>query len=615
MQACFLCNMKIKIEPLEFQSIYCEKCKDYIFILCVFCGQKIFFNKNKDNLPLNGMNGLNIKCPYTSCNKYFYLTICPKCKKYQKIPKILKEGEIIKCDKKKECGFEYLQVRCPIEDCKDLTYFPKPKNFLSNPDGFIYNHQKKLIFQKISCNFCFAPIVYISGINIINRYYDSMKIVCPYKNCKKCFNRIVCPICSEINIIEKGNYFMGHKVKCSRCKNFFGKIICPKCLKINPLTKNFFKSGEMICRYTECGKKSNIVNCLYCQRMNVFNGNSPIPGQQIICAYCNKIFNEVYCPSCNELNPFPKADFSFGTSYKCVYSFCGKFFQYLICPNCLTYSKITEKQEGKKYTCNKCNTFLSNWKCYYCKKTIMDKNSSLKYGQMIRCPNKLCNKEYSFCRCYECQKLIFNEKELILGKSVSCKSCDKFSVNIVCPSCNTKISFLDRMNDIEDGEKIRCSKCQNEFIFNQERAEMIDEKDIYSQNLSVLENIKGETINFGKSQVDENYLSIQKLLINTKLYDNGEKNKNDNSEEIQTKKKNNLCILCHCNLKESIFYPCGHRCACYTCIVYYFNFFKKCPKCEPSKTAISFVQKVYELFNQTEKMEIEKDEKEKNENK
>ena len=499
-------------------------------ILCQYCKKKIFYKKVNTQLPLNGMNGLNIKCPYSSCGKYFYLTVCPKCKKEQTISKIIQEGDLIKC-LNKDCGYVYLQIRCPIKNCDELIYFAKPKNFSNGPNGIIYNHKNKIIFQKITCYFCIRPIVYISEQKKINRYYDSMEIECPYSDCKKSFNRIICSICSEINIIEGGYYFMGHKIKCCRCQNFFGKILCPECLKINPLLKFFFQSGEMTCRYASCSKKSYIVNCIHCRKMNVFNNiinnkdKKFIPGQRIKCAYknCGQFFNEVYCPFCNQLNPFPKGDFVFGKSYKCIFSNCNKAFQYNICPNCRSYSISLEEQEGHKFKCNNCKILLSNWGCPFCNKTIMNNNSILKYGQMVKCPS--CKEQYSFCNCYECKKLIFSKK-CILGLQVTCKNCDKKSINIVCKNCNTKISFLDRVGNMEDGEKIKCIKCNKEFTYNKQLT--IDENKIYEDNLSYLEDIKGECINFGESKIDENYSFLESLLTNKSQYEDSNNNNNNN---------------------------------------------------------------------------------------
>lgn len=609
----------IAIHFNEFNEFNCENCHNFhfLFILCEYCHKMIYYkkndsidNNNNDRIPkLNGMNGINIKCPYPSCGKYFYLTICPKCQQKQKIPKIIYEGDLIKCNNElKRCGYEYLQVRCTRKYCNDITYFARPKNYCNSPNGIIYNHKKQLIFQKISCYYCIRPIVYNSYENKVNRYYDSMEIICPYQGCGKCFNRIVCPFCSKINIIEGGYYIMGHKIKCIECNKYFGKILCSKCLKINPLTKNFFKSGTILCSYTSCNKKSEIINCIFCRKMNIFN-KLPTPGQQIKCGYkkCNNIFNEVYCPSCNELNPF-QGDFLFGKVYICIYSFCQKPFQYLICGNCSSYSITTETHEGKTYICNnpKCNSLLSNWGCPFCKKTIiskMDKNNSFNLGDIIECPN--CKKQYSFCRCYTCHKLIFSkENESILGLSVTCESCQQISVNIVCPNCTTKISFLERNNNLDEGEKIKCGKCNKEFEYKRKSS---IENEIYSKNLSILESVEGEPINFGKSSVDESYLSIEKLFIKSNLYYDDEQNIDNliinkeiiNKNEYSKKKNiNNLCILCHCNTKESVFFPCGHRCTCYLCAVLFFHTKKECPKCRES--ALAIIPKIYEQFSKKE---------------
>ena len=69
-------------------------------------------------------------------------------------------------------------------------------------------------------------------------------------------------------------------------------------------------------------------------------------------------------------------------------------------------------------------------------------------------------------------------------------------------------------------------------------------------------------------------------------------NINLNMEEDELKViKGKLCILCQCNEKESIFYPCGHRHTCYKCSVYYFEVFKKCPRCD--KPAEAIIKKIY----------------------
>ena len=610
---CPKCNKNIQdnksnidLEHLEFETEFsCECGLRFIIIICVHCQKNIFFKKEK-NINLNGVN---IKCPYNSCGKYFYLTKCPKCKskKFNKIPKLIKEGEIIKCNSDNDCGFEYLQLKCPVKGCEDIKYYIKPKNFKNNPNGMLYTHKSEIILQKITCHFCNRPIVFRSNKEKINRYYEAQKIICPYEDCKKVFNRIICDICSQVNIIEGGYYFMGHKIRCIACRNYFGKILCPLCLKINPLQNSFFKTGVMICRYSSCSKKFNIVNCLHCQRINIFNADKPpIPGQQIKCAYsdCDKTFNEVYCPSCNELNPFPDGDFIFGKVYECIFKNCKKKFQFCVCPKCLIYSRVIDSHEGKKYSCNKCKKLLSNWGCPFCHKTIMDKDSNLKYGQMVKCPNPHCNKKYSFCRCYKCKKLIFSEEDKkVLGISIECKECKSKSVNIICPNqkCKVKISLLDREEDMNIGEKIKCPDCKNEFEYKED-----ENNDIYSENLSNFGDIKGEAMNFGQSEIDFNYIKIENNIIESDLYkDHPEEKVENNDIEIinnsqeNKNKKNSFCILCHNHTKKSIFYPCGHRCVCYNCGLYYLKMFHKCPRC--LEDAETIIPKIYETFNDTEK--------------
>ena len=76
--------------------------------------------------------------------------------------------------------------------------------------------------------------------NYKNKYCEGQKVVCPYKDCKKTFNRLICPACLEENYINDGWYEMGSKVKCNKCKLNFGKILCPICGKMNTCENNFF---------------------------------------------------------------------------------------------------------------------------------------------------------------------------------------------------------------------------------------------------------------------------------------------------------------------------------------------------------------------------------------
>ncbi len=45
--------------------------------------------------------------------------------------------------------------------------------------------------------------------------------------------------------------------------------------------------------------------------------------------------------------------------------------------------------------------------------------------------------------------------------------------------------------------------------------------------------------------------------------------------------------------KESVFYPCGHRTACYQCTLEAFNKYKNCPICHTKAEGI--IKKVYDV--------------------
>ena len=89
----------------------------------------------------------------------------------------------------------------------------------------------------------------------------------------------------------------------------------------------------------------------------------------------------------------------------------------------------------------------------------MDKNTSLKFGQMVKCPNINCGKKYSFIRCSKCEKLIFsNENENILGMSVRCphRGCGEYTLVSHCSFCDTKAIYSNTRNNYREGDLIHC---------------------------------------------------------------------------------------------------------------------------------------------------------------
>lgn len=595
----------MKIDTNGFIIFKCNKCNIHLcYILCVYCNKKIYMKIHPKNIEYNGLNGFNIRCPYFSCGKYFYFSECIRCKRIQKQNQYIKEGTLIRCIYK-DCQCEYLQVHCPIKYCTDILSIEKQSNNKNYPSGILTLHplnkkQMEVMHQKINCYHCWRPIVFSSTLSHKNRYIEGQKVECPYSDCKKSFNRIICPFCYYEIYFNNGWYRMGSKIKCDNCKNFFGKIMCVSCERINELREYFFMTGVFKCGYEKCSKKNYLVNCLFCRKLNVFHNKIPIYGQKIKCGYCQNTFNEIICPFCLLLNPFGEADFSFGKIYKCKYSTCFKQFQFLVCPNCLENSFIKEKIEGKKYKCDKCKVLFLNWGCPFCKSSIMDKESTLNQGQMIKCPSKQCGKIYSFIRCSGCSKLIFSkENENLMGIAVSCpyRGCGVYTVIVQCPSCKTSTIFSGLKENINEGKNITCSKCKKNYRFQKHNK-------LYDNNLTILEEINGECINFGIGEIDENFLMKQNLLIKNESSDlnfsivNTEQleHSTEQSTHLVPNNKNsislNICMVCHNNLKESIFYPCAHRCTCYNCALILFEVNKKCPKCNQEIKCI--IKKVFE---------------------
>ena len=159
-----------------------------------------------------------------------------------------------------------------------------------------------------------------------------------------------------------------------------------------------------------------------------------------------------------------------------------------------------------------------NWGCPFCKSNIMDKNTSLKFGQMVKCPSKQCGKVYSFIRCSKCEKLIFSrDNENILGMAVKCphQGCGAYTLVCHCPKCDTKAIYSDIRTNYKEGDLIQCPNptCGKEYPFEKNQ-------EIYKDNLQILEQIEGEVINFGIAQVDENFSYKEDLFFDKRTVRN-----------------------------------------------------------------------------------------------
>jgi protein neuralized len=187
-------------------------------------------------------------------------------------------------------------------------------------------------------------------------------------------------------------------------------------------------------------------------------------------------------------------------------------------------------------------------------------------------------------QCFRCQKLIYsNENENIYGKVKQCQnpSCGERTIMTLCPFCKKRV-ICRGIEDYEENQTVKCRNCNTNYTFHRS-------DNLYTGNLQILEELEGKPFIFGKSEIDENYI-IKEELFFTKN-DFKEINGGDNGL-IKISTNFGECIVCHNRKKESVFFPCGHRCTCYICANLIFASEKKCPKCK--KETICIIRKVYE---------------------
>ena len=94
--------------------------------------------------------------------------------------------------------------------------------------------------------------------------------------------------------------------------------------------------------------------------------------------------------------------------------------------------------------------------------------------------------------------------------SVRCphRGCGEYTLVSHCSFCDTKAIYSNTRNNYREGDLIHCPNpaCDRQYPFKRY-------KDIYQENLRILEPIEGDTIKFGIAQVDENYIYKESLFI------------------------------------------------------------------------------------------------------
>jgi hypothetical protein len=647
---CPICDME-SISSSEYKEQSIITCKNHIenpndckytYVCCPSSSKhKIFFK-----IPSNACYytkapeekvdfyvGINIKCPYDECGEFF-MTRCSLCKKENKIEKRIQETEPITCPVPK-CGHSYFHFKYPYLDEPQPNTFKKPDQYKNFPDGITFSLKGKATFQKINCVACYRPIVFFKG-----KYFECQSITCPYPNCQKEFNRTICPKCfCENNFIRtrkqlpssssllsesmtnsiscrfnnSGEYYysgpryiMGSKVICHNCGEQYSKLFCYACQSTSVVTKDL-EGLFLSCGFEKCGKSFQFINCIFCYRMNVFPSQDRIPSDKsnlsfqgkldtregIKCGYadCGKTFHKISCPHCKKFNLFPNNEFIYGKKYSCQYFYCRKYFVVYYCPECKHGLTTVGGKEGWKIICGKCDTCLANWKCCFCEKNIIDKNSKLQSAQMIRCPNKQCLKVYSFVSCMNCKSIIYSkENESLEGTIADCPNCrEKFAL-IRCVHCSTLILTLNK-TEVNMNEDKTCKNCGQSF----KPKDSINKTIYESKDMTVLEPVTGTAINIGTPETDVHEVELENSFIKCNQYNECSTicsvGHSVNQFAHVASKGEKTCIICQSGPGESVFIPCGHRCVCYNCAVMQLNTFKACP-C--GKFARGIIKKIFD---------------------
>lgn len=423
---CPHCEIKFKQKDNitnETIAITCPKCdKSFWFIKCYHC------KKNVYSITSNYFESVNLKCPYLDCGKWFSKSSCEACTRVYYYPDKNLEGSVVKCPFQ-DCNKNICKITCPGENCGTKIVIKDGKNINYNyREGMaIYckNPICKIWFQKINCFHCYKRLIFMSQNN------DNKNSLSFLTNGNdNCFT-------------SRMNFFNGTS------KDLIITNFSTDGLFKNTTSNKFSKPSE-----------------------NYIELTSYIEGQIINCVYedCLKSCNKVYCPSCQQLNIFPRGTYQIGSLRQCVYDKCGKFFSKIFCPKCFKTNNFlgTSFTEGQKVKCiyKECDSVFNIVNCIYCSRINIWKNSGYIIGQNILCAYPDCQKPFSKPLCPHCMKLSINLiQEFSFGLNYKCTSttCELFFTNLICPDC---YSWQNVKGRFSEGCKIICNndKCKMPYI-------------------------------------------------------------------------------------------------------------------------------------------------------
>ena len=548
---CPLCTRPVTIK-LDSEIINCSNCKrKYIYKYCLECSQIIYFNKID-------YDGYNIQCPYISCGATSCIVKCENknCGKkiFYKHNKYF-QGDKIKCS---NCNLNFKKVKCPNKECQKNILFNI--DFLEGQPIKCKHEDGDFVFQKVGCWFCGRHCVWN---NSKGKYYiEGQMIICPYKECERITNKIICPKCRNSTVIPRGNFEMGKKRMCGLkdCEFIFSLYFCPYCKQKNYGDGSPVAGTNLTC--SSCKGSFSFVNCFYCKQINFWkNNNKYIPCQTVVCANedCKKKSALIPCPFCKKTNHFTRGIFKLGQKYPCYYGECKNEFIILYCGICnMTHIKQANLDPKILYTCNICHNFMPTLQCPKCFKFCsLGYNSKIKTHSIFKCPYDKCGQIFYYYLCPFCNHDFNSDTYTSINLKCPFQNCNKIYTYFQCKKC-LKDNFIENTDYNQmDCDEVNCAFCnENNDIINQpDNNKFCNVRKVYIT--------QGEKYSFDNPEEDPFDRKIIDSLIQTKIYEIpiSEKNIILNYGENEPKQ----CVLCLGNETKWILAPCGHKCICNSC--------------------------------------------------
>ena len=562
---CPKCNQKVTLDE-NLENIKCKNCQKFFFYKkCLKCSKYILFDNNIN------YDGYNIHCPYISCEEFFCLIKCEnkECRKNIFYMDKYSQGDKIKCS---FCKASFKKVKCPNKDCQENKILDI--NFLEGHPLECKHKDENFIFQKVGCWFCGRHCVWN---NSKGKYYiEGQMIICPYKECEKVTNKVICPKCKNSSVITRGNLDMGKKINCQikGCENVFNIYFCPYCKKTNYGNGSPICGMKLTCEF--CKESFSFVNCFFCKQILFWkNPNKYLPCQTVDCANegCRKKTALIPCPFCQKINYFSRGVFILGQKYVCSYRECKNEFIILYCGNCnLTHIKKSNIDLKDLYTCDNCKKIMPTVQCPKCLKFCsLVNNSKIETHSIFKCPYESCGQIFYYYSCPFCNHDYNTETYNCINLKCPFPNCNKIYTFFKCKKC-LKDNYIENDDSNKmDLEEENCSYCNeiNKIINEPDKNKFVNIKKV---NIT-----QGEKYDFDNPEEDPFDRDIINSLIQIKNYEIS--SENDSIEEVKVN-HSKMCVVCLAKPIEWILVPCGHKCVCPTCGIIIKEKDKKCPICK-----------------------------------